>query len=64
MAAEGSTDTASDASGGMSGSGDEVQLTRVAGYFPIPIEQTMIACGEAPERRASDVLSEQGQSSQ
>ncbi len=47
-----------------SGSADssQVNVVRVSGFYEIPIERTMLACGETPDKRAGDVVREQSQS--
>jgi HdeA/HdeB family len=45
--------------GGMAGGGGQVQVSRVAGYFEIPVEQTIVACQQSMDQRASDVIEQQ-----
>lgn len=40
----------------------QVNVVRVAGFYEIPIERTILACGQTPDKRAGDVVREQSQS--
>ncbi|WP_457939369.1 HdeA/HdeB family chaperone [Mesorhizobium sp. 10J20-29] len=45
-----------DAGNGVSGN---VQISVVRGFFDIPVEQTLVACGQMPDSLASDVINKQ-----
>jgi hypothetical protein len=40
-----------------------MMVVPIAGYFQIPIEQTVIACADNPDSRVVDVLEQQRSSS-
>lgn len=61
------TDTTSDnsAANGNAGAktgtaGGTMRVSALRGYFDIPVEKTVVACRNAPDSRASDVIKQQG----
>jgi hypothetical protein len=46
--------------GGLPAAGKETQAASVAGFFRIPIEQTVVACAENPDSTVADVIRQQG----
>ena len=50
--------SAEDASGSGQG-GDGAQIVQIRGFYEIPVEQTLVACGERPDSKAGDVMREQ-----
>lgn len=62
MAAAGTEQTPSPAAGAGAGSGGagQMQLGSIRGYFEIPVEQTLVACRDAPDSRVGDLMDEQG----
>jgi hypothetical protein len=58
-----SSDTGSGGGASSGSDGNQPQIVRVTGFYEIPVERTMVACGQAPKNRVSDVMREQsGQS--
>jgi hypothetical protein len=46
--------------GGLPAAREETQAASVAGFFRIPIEQTVVACAENPDSTVADVIRQQG----
>ncbi|WP_128291352.1 hypothetical protein [Afifella aestuarii] len=65
MSSDGSSTSSDSATSGMASSQDKSGHPRVVamrGFYEVPVERTLIACGETPESRASDVMDKQQRS--
>lgn len=59
-----STTGSTDATGAPGDNAANARIAVVRGYFDIPVEKTLVACGQTPDSRASDVIEQQKSSSQ
>lgn len=51
-----STTASKSATSGKSGSGATAQISSIRGYFDVPVQRVMVACGKAPDNTVSQTL--------
>ena len=53
------SDSASSSSTDNAAGDSSAQVGKITGYFEIPVEQLIVACGQSPDRSVSDLLDEE-----